>query len=141
MRCHPIRTLGLLLLATAALLVLPACGGRTEIQLHNATKAPLRVVLQVDRLRSGPPLAELDLQPDQRGTLGPADAPPLEYLELAIWRQGDLADVPTTLRVPAGDSAWTLAPDPEAWTGLAIVRGIQQPLINPQAEPPSQPNQ
>lgn len=112
----------------ALLALLAGCSNTLEVRIHNATSSSLTVAIRVDRV--GPRNESLDqatLKPDERVTLGPISAPPLEYIELAITRPGDLANVPTSRRIPRSDSSWTIAPDPESWTGYSLVEGIDEP--------------
>ncbi|MFG0306633.1 MAG: hypothetical protein ACF8Q5_10530 [Phycisphaerales bacterium JB040] len=127
MRTAPSRpSLAALLLAP---LLLGACTNTTEVTVRNATSGSLTAVLRVDRLGDASTmLSSHTLRPGQEATLISDEVPPLEYIELAITRPGDIGNVPTTRRVPRGVSAWTLAPDPDAWSGVAIIEGIDDSM-------------
>ena len=116
-------------LLLAPVLLAGACSSSIEVPVHNATNTSLTTVVRVDRLGDSSTLLASDiLAPGEQTTLMSDSAPPLEYLELAVSRPGDLGNVPTTWRIPRGKSSWTLSPDPEAWSGVAIIEGIDDSM-------------
>ena len=119
-----------------ALLLLGACSNVTEVTVRNATRASLTAVVRVDRLGDASLiLASNTLRPGEQATLASDSVPPLEYIELAVSRPGEIGNVPTTRRVPRGSSQWTLTPDPDAWSGVAIIEGIDESATPPTPGP------
>ncbi|MFT5422820.1 MAG: hypothetical protein ACI89L_000589 [Phycisphaerales bacterium] len=128
MRTRSLTTLGVPLGTLLGSLLLTGCSGALDVTVHNATPSPITATLRVDRIGSrGITLANDTIRPGGQATLSTGAAPQLEYVELAIGRPGDLGDLPITKRLPRGKSAWTIATDPESWTGFSIVKGIDNP--------------
>jgi|GEM_PF-3223445 len=130
------RTLPITATLLAPMLLLGACSNVMEVTVRNATRAPLTAVVRVDRLGDSSTLLASDtLGPGEQATLSSNSVPPLEYLELAVSRPGEIGNVPTTRRVPRGSSQWTLTPDPDAWSGVAIIEGIDESATQPTPGP------